>query len=60
MLYIYEATQTEVGEQVLDDGEFLSLVWVPVEEAAEMVRTGEISDAKTVVAILTWMLKYRR
>ena len=59
LLYVYEATETAEGEQVLDDGEFLNLVWMPIEEAAEKVRTGEISDAKTVVAILTWLLNHK-
>ena len=54
-----KATETAEGEQVLDDGEFLNLVWMPIEEAAEKVRTGEISDAKTVVAILTWLLNHK-
>lgn len=59
LLYVYEATETAEGEQVLDDGEFLNLVWMPIEEAAGKVRTGEISDAKTVVAILTWLLDHK-
>lgn len=51
-LYVYEAYNLVQGEQVLDDGEFLDLVWMPVEEAIARVNSGEIHDAKTVVALL--------
>ena len=39
-------------EQRLDRGEFLDVVPVPLDQAVEMVLSGEISDAKTQVGIL--------
>lgn len=51
-IYIYEATETEEGEQHLDEDEFLSVSYVPLEEAYEMIKNGEIRDAKTIAGLL--------
>ncbi len=44
-----ELTQTQ---QNLDEDEFLSVYKVPLEQAVEMVLSGEIRDGKTAVAVL--------
>lgn len=51
-LSLYLATDVEVGEQSLDEGEFLELEWLPFEEAVEMALTGKLGDAKSVAGIL--------
>lgn len=51
-IYIFEAMGAENGAQHLDDGEFLQVEYLPVEEVKEMIRRGEIRDAKTIVAVL--------
>ena len=52
-IYVYEAQGLSgAGEQRLDRGEFLDVVPVPLDQAVEMVLSGEISDAKTQVGIL--------
>jgi ADP-ribose pyrophosphatase len=40
-----------VGEQQLDHGEFLSLLTLSLDEAAEQVRQGGITDAKSITAL---------
>ena len=50
-IYIYEAVNVREGRQHLDEGEFLNVVYLPVEEAARMVEEGELCDAKTIVAL---------
>ena len=40
------------GEASLDEGEFLNVVWVPLEDALAAIRAGLIDDAKTVSGIL--------
>lgn len=49
---VYFAHGVTQGEAHLDDGEFLNVVWVPVETVVEAIRRGLIQDAKTVEGIL--------
>ena len=51
-IYIYYADGLHLGENELDEGEFLEVVKVPFEKAVEMVLAGEIPDSKTQIAIL--------
>ena len=41
----------KVAEQQLDHGEFLSLLSLSLDEAAELVRSGGITDAKSITAL---------
>ena len=56
-IYIYEATGLREGEQHLDEDEFLNLVYLPVEEVAEKIKSGEIKDAKTIAALFAYQNK---
>lgn len=49
---IYMATELHKVGQHLDDGEFLEVSKIPLDELYEMVMQNKISDAKTVIAIL--------
>lgn len=51
-IYIYKAGKLTKSCQHLDEGEFLDIVTVPRKEALEMIKKGEITDAKTVIGIL--------
>lgn len=51
-LYIFEAVGLQIGDNKLDEGEFLNVKKIPFKKALEMVKFGEIKDGKTVVAIL--------
>lgn len=55
-IYIYQAFE---GEQVPvhpDEGEFVERVFVPLERAKEMLQSGEIKDAKTIIALQAYFL----
>ncbi len=50
-LSLYLAENVTLGEQRLDEGEFIELVTLPWEEAVAMAMRGELGDAKTVAGI---------
>ena len=52
IIYIYLAKNCLVGgNQNLDDGEFLSVCFKPLNEVLSLIESGEICDGKTVAAI---------
>ena len=52
IIYIYMATGLKNGDKHLDTDEFLDVVRIPLEQALQMVFSGEITDAKTQIALL--------
>ena len=40
----------------LDDGEFLDVEYIPLKKVEEMIQSGEIKDAKTLIAIQSYLL----
>lgn len=52
MIYLYAAKDLSPVSQHLDPDEFLSVFTMPLEEAVQLVLSGEITDSKTVAAIL--------
>lgn len=52
VIYLYMATELKNGNRHLDDDEFLDVVRVPLKQAVQMVFSGEITDAKTQIALL--------
>lgn len=52
VIYIYLATGLHPSRQKLDEDEFVDIFWVPLQEAAQMVLDGRITDSKTVSGIL--------
>ena len=50
-IYIYRAEGVREGRVHLDEGEFLSSAFYPLQEVCGMIVRGEIKDAKTIVAI---------
>lgn len=58
VIHIYLATDCKkTGGQSLDEGEFLEPLFMPFNEALELIDRGEITDAKTVAAIYKYALK---
>jgi len=55
-LYIFLATGLNLGQNKLDEGEFLNVIKIPFKKALEMVNSGELKDGKTVIAILKYAL----
>ena len=51
-IYLYLAENISFGERELDDDEFLNVEFVPLDDLYTMVMNGEISDAKTQIAVL--------
>ena len=51
-IHLWACRVTAFGEQHLDEGEFLEVVTIPLEQAVEMVLNNKISDGKTQVGIL--------
>ncbi len=52
IIRIFLATELSLGENRLDDGEFLECKLFSLEQAVEMVMAGQIKDSKTQIAIL--------
>lgn len=52
IIYIYAAFNVEIGSLSLDEDEFIDVVKVDIDSALEMIKSGEIKDAKTIVGIL--------
>ena len=52
VIHMYCAQGLTYGESSPDDDEFLNVVKLPLDEAFDMVLSGEIRDSKTQVAIL--------
>jgi ADP-ribose pyrophosphatase len=51
VIHIYRGTELSRGRQNLDRDEVLEIVEVSLEQAIEMMRAGEIRDAKTMVGL---------
>lgn len=52
VIYCFLATELTFGEQSPDEDEFLDVLRIPLQQAVEMVLSGEIKDAKTQIAVL--------
>lgn len=52
VLYLYMAQELTFGETHPDEDEFLDVVRMPFDRAVELCMTGELTDAKTVIAVL--------
>lgn len=57
MLYIYLAENLEVGKQNFDTDEFMTIEKYTLDEAVNMIYTGDIKDSKTIVGILMYKNK---
>ncbi len=51
-LWLYLARELTLGQTHPDEDEFLELQWMPLEELTERCLTGELQDAKTIIAAL--------
>lgn len=57
LLYIYEGTNLTAGVAKPDEDEFVDLVELSLDEAFERIESGEIIDAKTILAVYHWQNK---
>ena len=51
-MHVYLATGLTEGKQLLDEDEILEIVRLPIAEALEMITSGEIQDAKTIIGLM--------
>jgi ADP-ribose pyrophosphatase len=51
-MWVYLATDLTPGQQHLEEDEILDVVRLPIEAALEMITSGEIQDAKTIIALM--------
>jgi ADP-ribose pyrophosphatase len=51
-MWVFLATDLTEGEQQLEDDEILEVVRLPIADALEMITSGEIQDAKTIIALI--------
>ena len=56
IIHIYYAENYEVTAQKLDEGEFLRYCFIDIDKALKMIESGEITDAKTIVALYKYLL----
>lgn len=56
IIHIYFVDEADFVGQKLDDGEFLNVEFLPVGRVVEMIESGEVCDAKTVVAVERYLL----
>ena len=51
-MWVYLATGLTEGKQFLDEDEVLEIVRLPIGEALEMITSGKIQDAKTIIGLM--------
>src|SRR5213079_740950 len=51
-MWVYLATDLSQGKQFLDEDEVLEIVRLPIADALEMITSGEIQDAKTIIGLM--------
>ncbi|MBO4707888.1 MAG: NUDIX hydrolase [Elusimicrobiaceae bacterium] len=51
-LHIFYASGLKPGKMHLDEDEFVNVKWLSLNRAVKMVKSGKITDSKTIIAIL--------
>ena len=51
-LHIFYASGLKAGKMHLDEDEFVNVKWISLNQALKMVKTGKITDSKTIIALL--------
>lgn len=59
IIHLYIAKVSNFGEQNLDEGEFLDIERVSIDEVLDRIDRGEITDSKTMVLALSYHRKNR-
>lgn len=52
VIYLYLAEELSFGEAQPDEDEFVEVIRIPLKKAVDMVMNGELTDAKTQIAVL--------
>lgn len=59
LIHLYRTDSLTAGEAKPDEDEFVELMHITVEEAQQLIASGEIRDAKTIMAVYVWQLEQR-
>ncbi len=51
-MWVYLATEMTETQQQLEDDEIVEVVRIPFSQALNMITTGEIDDAKTIIGVM--------
>jgi ADP-ribose pyrophosphatase len=51
-MWVYLATELVQGPQRLEEDEVIEVMRLPISEALEMITSGEIQDAKTIIGLM--------
>ncbi len=51
-MHVFKATGLRPATATPDEDEDITLLWAPLADALRMIETGEIRDAKTIIALL--------
>ena len=55
-IHVYRADEVEKVSAHLDEGEFLQAEYLPIDKVRKMLLSGEIKDAKTIIALQAYFL----
>ncbi len=55
IIHIYYVSHAEFVGQKLDDGEFLNITFIPIDQVLKMINSGIIKDAKTICALYAYL-----
>ena len=55
-IYLYRAFDCQKTAAHLDEGEFLDVVYLPLDTVKEMLKNGQINDSKTIIALQAYFL----
>ena len=55
--FLFLAKDLHTTKQALEVDEAIEIIWIPFQKALEMIKTGEISDGATVLALLLTQAK---
>jgi ADP-ribose pyrophosphatase len=58
-MYAFAAYDLQKSQTALDDGEEIELLPSTLDEAIDMIRTGQIHDGKTIATLLMYDRFYR-
>ena len=57
LISLYKAENLEEShEYKADDDEFIELLWHPVDEVGALLQSGQVRDAKTILALQTLLI----
>lgn len=59
VIHYYLATGLQLQQRQLDEGEFLEVLLLPLDEVQQMALSGEIADSKTIVG-LHWLAAWQQ